>query len=62
MVTQRWLMVTIPLQALLILNQLLTGFSRDELPRGWFRHIHISTGVLLVSLVVFHIMLNWDWI
>lgn len=57
-----WLRVTIPLQGLLLLSQLVTGLNADRIPPGIYQVVHEGGGILLVVLVSIHVLINWDWV
>ncbi len=58
----RWLKVSIPVQGLLLLSQLVTGLNVDRIPDATYRIVHLGGGSLLVALVLIHVGLNWGWV
>ena len=62
MTAKRWLQISIPVQGFLLLWQLGTGLNLDRIGDKYFPIIHITGGSLLVTLVVIHVILNWDWV
>ncbi|HEY3377427.1 MAG TPA: hypothetical protein VGL77_08020 [Armatimonadota bacterium] len=62
MIPEHWLRVSIPLQGLLVLSQLITGLNVDRIPPSTYTIVHIGGGVLLVVLIVIHVVINADWV
>lgn len=60
--TNRWLAITIPLQAILILSQVITGLNRDSIPDKTYELVHEGGGILLLTLVIVHVIINWGWL
>jgi succinate dehydrogenase/fumarate reductase cytochrome b subunit len=52
------LKIIIPILALLLTFQVVSGLNPDVIPPA----IHRITGLTLAGLVVFHVILNWPWI
>ena len=50
------------LLALLLVSQALTGLFRDSIPDNVFEDIHVPGGLLIVSGVILHVILNWGWV
>jgi hypothetical protein len=47
---------------IMLLNQVLTGVFGHQLPSGAFEVLHKHAGIIFTIVVVFHIILNWNWI
>jgi len=62
MTREKWLRITIPIQAFLVLWQLGIGLNVDRIPDKIYRILHLGGGGLLVALVVVHVQLNWNWV
>jgi len=58
----QWLKISVPVQGFLLLWQMVTGLNRDRFSDQVYGIIHIGGGLLLVTLVVIHVIINWDWI
>jgi hypothetical protein len=52
------LKILIPIIALILTFQLLSGLSPTVIPY----EIHRAGGLLLAALIVLHVILNWTWI
>lgn len=50
------------LLALLLVSQALTGLFRDSLPDAVFEDIHVPGGLLIITGVILHVILNWGWV
>ena len=48
--------------AVLVLNQLLTGFFRGSLSHEAFEVLHEGGAIVFAMAVAAHVILNWDWI
>lgn len=59
---QKILRITNILLALLILNQILSGFFGKEIGNPLFELLHKRGAILLVIVIVAHLILNWGWI
>jgi hypothetical protein len=51
-----------PVLAVLLANQLLTGFFAAGLPHELFEVLHEGGAVLLAVAGVLHAILNWNWV
>ena len=51
-----------PILGVLVVNQIVTGFSRDAIPDKVYDIVHVGGGVVLTVLVVLHVILNWSWV
>ena len=51
-----------PILAVLLANQLLTGFFADSLSRDSFEVLHQGGGILLAIVAALHLILNWSWV
>jgi hypothetical protein len=51
-----------PILLVLIISQLVTGFSRMKLSHDTFEVLHKGGGIILAGLVIVHIILNFNWI
>ena len=60
--TERWLRISIPIQALLLLNQVVTGLNVDRIPDRIYIIVHLGGGLLFTALVAVHVAVNWDWV
>jgi hypothetical protein len=47
---------------IMMLSQILTGVFGRQIPRWVFENFHRHAGGVLGILIVFHIILNWNWI
>jgi hypothetical protein len=61
MTKNRLLQATIPIMLLLLLWQGVSAVLDDSLGR-LFPTLHAPTGFLLITLVVLHLVLNWNWV
>lgn len=43
-------------------SQFVTGFFGEDLPPAFFRYGHVMNAYFLITLVVLHIYLNFQWI
>lgn len=59
---KRWLQISIPIQAALLLSQLVTGLNSKHIPAETYEIVHEGGGILLVSLVIVHVIINWGWV
>lgn len=50
------------LLALLLVSQALTGLFRDSIPDNVFADIHVPGGLLIITGVILHVILNWGWV
>ncbi len=62
MTANNWLRISIPIQGLLILSQLITGLNAEHIPPNVYAIVHVGGGLTLGLLVIVHVTLNWDWI
>jgi hypothetical protein len=51
-----------PILLVLIANQATTALLRDQIGGEAFEFIHEGGGILLVSLVIVHLILNFSWV
>ena len=51
-----------PIIALLFISQVVSGLSHERLSEEIFEFIHEGFGLVLVSLVIVHFILNFNWI
>jgi hypothetical protein len=51
-----------PILAILMLNQILTGFLNEWLPPKAFEILHEGGGGVLTVVAILHVILNWNWI
>jgi hypothetical protein len=51
-----------PILLVLIVNQAMTGLFGDELGHEAFEVLHQGGGILLASLVIVHLVLNFSWV
>ena len=51
-----------PVIGIMMLSQILTGVFGRQIPRWAFVNFHKHAGVVLGIVIVFHIILNWNWI
>ena len=51
-----------PVLFILIIYQVVTGFSRMKLSHETFEVLHEGGGMILAVLVIVHIILNFNWI
>ena len=51
-----------PVLGIMLLSQILTGIFGHQLPRWAFENFHKHAGTILGIIIVFHIVLNWNWI
>lgn len=58
----KWLVISIPIQAILMLSELITGLNSERIPPGTYEIVHEGGGILLVTMVVIHAIINWPWI
>ena len=62
MFAKTWLKISIPIQFLLLISQALTGLNHDRIPDLTYQYVHVLPGLLLVTLVLVHLAINWDWV
>lgn len=51
-----------PILLALLVNQAVTGLSRDKLSRETFEFLHEGGGIVLIALIILHLILNFNWI
>jgi hypothetical protein len=51
-----------PFIGLLVLSQASTGLFGDHLPHKVFETVHEGGGILLVTGIVLHVILNFGWV
>ena len=51
-----------PFIGLLVLSQATTGLLADKLPARLFETVHEGGGILLVSGIALHVLLNFGWV
>jgi len=51
-----------PILAVFFLNQAITAIFRDSLSRPAFEILHKTAGMILLSLIALHIILNSNWV
>ena len=54
--------VLVPILAILLLNQILSGMFGRSLPAGGFDLLHRKGAWILLVVAVLHVILNWAWI
>ena len=57
-----WLRISIPIQGLLVLSQVITGLNMDRIPPATYGIVHVGGGLLLFVLLIIHAVLNRDWL
>ncbi|HEX2950499.1 MAG TPA: hypothetical protein VHV83_13195 [Armatimonadota bacterium] len=57
--TKKWLAITIPVQAILIISEVITGLNRDGIKDSTYELVHEGGGFLLLALVIVHVIINW---
>ena len=51
-----------PIIGIMLLSQILTGIFGRQIPHWAFENFHRHSGGILGIVVLFHIILNWNWI
>jgi hypothetical protein len=51
-----------PIIGIMMLSQILTGVFGRQIPQWAFENFHKNSGGILGILILFHIILNWNWI
>jgi len=51
-----------PIIGLLVLNQAITSSLNDYFPKKLFEFVHGGGGLLLVTGVTVHVIMNWKWV
>jgi hypothetical protein len=51
-----------PILAILLITQLSSGMFNEYLPYGVFEVVHVWGGYLFATLIVVHLILNWNWV
>jgi heme A synthase len=56
------LKITNPVLLILVISQVLSGMFAMKLNGEQFEIIHKGGGMILLALVIFHLILNFNWI
>lgn len=51
-----------PIIAILLVNQLLSGFFSGSISPAAFEIRHEGGGIVLAIAILLHVILNWNWI
>ena len=51
-----------PIIAILLVNQLLSGFFSGSISHAAFEIRHEGGGIVLAIAILLHVILNWNWI
>ena len=62
MLKMKVLKVIIPIMALALISQAITGLNHKKIDDEVFEKIHFGGALLLLALVLVHVILNWSWI
>src|SRR5690606_38876708 len=62
MTVNRWLKILIPIQFFSLLIQPVTGFGYAITDHDFLEIIHITNGIIFLTLIAIHITLNRKWI
>jgi hypothetical protein len=54
--------VLVPIVAILLVNQMLSGMLGMSLPPGAFDVLHRGGAIVLLVAAGLHLILNWSWI
>lgn len=62
MTKSRALKILNPILGLLVLSQMLSGMFGMQIPHQLFAIIHKKGAYLLLTAIILHVWLNWNWI
>ncbi len=51
-----------PVLLVMSISQVLTGIYGGNLPGRVFDIFHRNSGVVLLALIIFHLLLNYNWV